>query len=272
MEKYHQTASQLSKHLTNAYSTSFSLSIRLFSPALRPHIYAIYGLVRVADEIVDTYMGNNALELLNELEHDTYRALKSGFSANPIVHAFAHTARQYDIQKNLVAPFFTSMRMDLTPQTYTKNNHETYIDGSAEVVGLMCLKVFGGNFEKREPGARRLGAAYQKVNFLRDIAADSQELQRWYFPNSTVESFDENAKKVIITNIEKDFSAAKKSIQQLPDSSRRAVVLSYRYYSVLLKKLKTTPAKELLKKRIRINNGYKVLLLIRTSLPGGDRV
>jgi len=165
MEKYHQTASQLSKHLTNAYSTSFSLSIRLFSPALRPHIYAIYGLVRVADEIVDTYMGNNALELLNELEHDTYRALKSGFSANPIVHAFAHTARQYDIQKNLVAPFFTSMRMDLTPQTYTKNNYETYIDGSAEVVGLMCLKVFGGNFEKREPGARRLGAAYQKLIF-----------------------------------------------------------------------------------------------------------
>ena len=272
MDHYHHISYELSERLTKAYSTSFSLSIRLFAPELRPHIYAIYGLVRVADEIVDTYKGSDAREILDELEQDTYRALKSGFSVHPIVHAFAQTARQYDIQKTLIQPFFTSMRMDLSPQTYNQKKYATYIDGSAEVVGLMCLKVFGGNFTKLEPGARRLGAAYQKVNFLRDIAADSQELHRWYFPNSTLESFDEKTKGIIIADIEKDFAVAKKAIQTLPNSSRRAVLLSYRYYSLLLKKLKHTPAHAILQNRIRIHNVTKILLLLRVSLPGGNRV
>ena len=274
MELYKQVSYKASKLVTNEYSTSFGLSIRLFSVTLRPHIYAIYGLVRIADEIVDSYDGPQQLNLLNDLEKQTMAAIDLGYSANPIVHAFALTARQYAIDATLIAPFFKSMRMDVTPTTFDQALYTTYIYGSAEVVGLMCLKVFTNDqklYAKLEKGAGKLGAAYQKINFLRDIAADAQGLGRWYFPISSFETFDDKAKTIIIRDIEKDLTSATKAIAQLPDSSRRAVALSYDYYNELLKKIRTTPASELQQKRIRVNNLQKTALFIRTSMKGKSR-
>jgi len=274
VELYKQVSYKASKLVTNEYSTSFGLSIRLFSVTLRPHIYAIYGLVRIADEIVDSYDGPQQLNLLNDLEKQTMAAIDLGYSANPIVHAFALTARQYAIDATLIAPFFESMRMDVAPTTFDQALYTTYIYGSAEVVGLMCLKVFTNDqklYAKLEKGAGKLGAAYQKINFLRDIAADAQGLGRWYFPISSFETFDDKAKTIIIRDIEKDLTSATKAIAQLPDSSRRAVALSYDYYNELLKKIRTTPASELQQKRIRVNNLQKTALFIRTSMKGKSR-
>ena len=268
MELYTKTSYQLGRTLTLNYSTSFGKSSKLFSKDIRDHIYAIYGLVRVADEIVDTYKGNGMGQLLDELEAHTLQALKTGFSPNPLVHAFATTARQYGIKKDLVRPFFKSMRMDLSPQTYDQQKYETYIYGSAEVVGLMCLKVFVADdaaYAKLEAPASRLGAAYQKVNFLRDIAADSEGLGRWYFPIGSAATFDEKTKRAIIADIDKDFAVAKKAIPALPESSQKAVLLSYEYYSRLLQKIKETSASRLLQERIRITNTKKIGLFIKTA-------
>lgn len=268
MDLYTATSYKASKLITNSYSTSFGLSIRLFEPALRPHIYAIYGLVRIGDEIVDTYTGDDQRELLDSLESETKRALKSGYSTNPVVHAFAQTAREFHINSALITPFFKSMRMDLSPQIYDQKKYETYIYGSAEVVGLMCLKLFVNNKEEYsffEPAAKRLGSAYQKVNFLRDIAADTNELDRWYFPNSSKETFDEKTKNAIIKDIEQDFHAAKSAIDTLPDASQNAVALSYQYYISLLHKIKQTPARELLRKRVRLNDAQKTVFLIKAA-------
>jgi len=274
MDLYTATSYKASRLVTNAYSTSFGLSIRLFEPSLRPHIYAIYGLVRIGDEIVDTYDGVDQRELLDSLEAETKRAIKSGYSTNPIIHAFAQTARTFDITSTLISPFFKSMRMDLTPQTYDQKKYETYIHGSAEVVGLMCLKLFVDSPEEYaffEPAAKRLGAAYQKVNFLRDIAADANELGRWYFPNSSKETFDEKTKQAIINDIEQDFLAAKSAIDTLPASSQKAVALSYQYYIGLLNKIKLTPAHVLLKTRVRLNDSQKGLFLLKAALKGKSR-
>jgi phytoene synthase len=271
MDEYTAISYKASKLITNAYSTSFGLSIRLFEASLRPHIYAIYGLVRIADEIVDTYQGADQSELLDNLEAEMTRAIVSGYSTNPIVQAFAHTARHYGIRTDLTKPFFESMRMDISPKKYDQKHYEEYIHGSAEVVGLMCLKIFTASqkeYDELEEGAKKLGAAYQKVNFLRDIAADSDELGRWYFPIASKETFDENVKDSIVKDIEKDFAAAKVAIDKLPASSQKAVQLSYHYYSGLLRKIKQTPAAELLKKRIRINDPQKLALLVKTSLSG----
>lgn len=267
-DTYARASYAASKLITNAYSTSFGLSITLFAASLRPHIYAIYGLVRIADEIVDTYDGPDKGERLDALEQETMLAVKGGYSANPIVHAYAQTARRYDIGDDLLAPFFASMRMDLAPRRYDQAAYETYIDGSAEVVGLMCLKVFtddSATYEALVPGARSLGAAYQKVNFLRDIAADSDELGRWYFPNGSKETFDEAAKQNIVEDIERDLSAAYAAIVRLPESSRAAVLLSYRYYERLLRIIKRTPAHTLLKQRVRVDDAQKLALLLRTK-------
>jgi len=271
VELYKQVSYKASKLVTNEYSTSFGLSIRLFSATLRPHIYAVYGLVRIADEIVDSYDGPHRLTLLNSLEKQTMAAIDLGYSTNPIVHAFALTVREYAIDTSLIAPFFESMRMDVTPMTFDQSLYDTYIYGSAEVVGLMCLKVFTNDqklYTKLKTGAGKLGAAYQKINFLRDIAADAQGLGRWYFPISSFETFDEAAKTTIVRDIEKDLVSAAKAIAQLPDSSRSAVALSYDYYSELLKKIRTTPAPQLQQKRIRVNNLQKTALFIRTSVKG----
>jgi phytoene/squalene synthetase len=274
VDQYTDASYKVSKLITNAYSTSFGLSIRLFEASLRPHIYAIYGLVRIADEIVDTYSGSDQRELLDSLESETKRALKSGYSTNPVVHAFTQTARSYSITSALLTPFFKSMRMDLTPQKFDQKKYEQYIFGSAEVVGLMCLKVFTNDqkqYDRLEKSAGKLGSAYQKVNFLRDIAADADGLGRWYFPIASKETFDEKAKTAIIKDIEKDFAAAKKAITKLPLSSRKAVSLSYDYYLGLLAKIKRTSAADLMKKRIRINDPQKLALLVRTSLTGTRR-
>jgi phytoene synthase len=268
MDLYTKTSYDTSKLVTTAYSTSFGLSIRLFEASLRPHIYAIYGLVRIAVEIVDTYQGSDQKEQLDALELQTKQALASGYSTNPVVHAFAQTARTYHITNTLIAPFFKSMRMDLAPKTFDQKLYDTYIYGSAEVVGLMCLKVFTSDdtrYSTLEPGAKRLGAAYQKVNFLRDIAADAEGLGRWYFPTGSFAAFDAKAKDAIVKDIEKDFAAAAKAIVKLPDSCRKAVTLSHQYYSELLKRIKLTSADDLKRTRIRVNNTQKAVLFIRTA-------
>jgi len=269
VELYNQASYKASKLITNEYSTSFGLSIRLFEASLRPHIYAIYGLVRIADEVVDTYTGKDRLKVLNDLEKQTMAAIITGYSTNPIIHAFALTAQKYDIDGSLIAPFFESMRMDITPQVFDQKLYDAYIYGSAEVVGLMCLKVFTADikrYNQLEKGAGKLGAAYQKINFLRDIAADAEGLGRWYFPISSFAAFDDKAKNAIVRDIEKDLAAAKKAIAKLPDSSQKAVSLSYQYYGELLKKIKLTPATQLRQKRIRVNNLQKTVLFARTSL------
>lgn len=267
MEHYTFVSYATAKHITKYYSTSFSLSSRLFDKPLRDHIYAIYGLVRIADEIVDTYRGEAASDELDSLETATIAALKTGYSANPIVHAFAHTARKYDIDDSYTKPFFESMRRDLSKVAFTQEEYDRYIYGSAEVVGLMCLKVFtDGNdkeYRELEPGAKALGAAYQKVNFLRDISNDVSRLGRAYFPNTADGTLSEEQKAYIIADITKDFAVADTYINKLPTSARRAVKTSYLFYAKLLKKLARTPAAVLMERRIRVGNAEKLCLFMR---------
>ena len=270
MELYTKVAYENSRHLTLSYSTSFGISSRMFSQEIRHHIYAVYGLVRIADEIVDTYKGVDARQILDNLELETYEAMKRQYSANPIVHAYALTAKKYDIDKKLIEPFFESMRMDLTPRLYTSNDYLRYIHGSAEVIGLMCLKVFctGDNtkYEELRVGASALGSAYQKVNFLRDLAADYKQLGRLYFPDVTYENFDEEAKQAIVRDIKDDFKVAYTSLQALPLSSRRATMMSYVYYFELLKKLEQTPVDVIKSRRVRLPSGRKTVLLLKALL------
>jgi phytoene/squalene synthetase len=265
MDLYDSVAQESSRLLTKRYSSSFGMASSLFDTSIRQDIYNIYGLVRLADEIVDTYRGDNAAMLLNDLEQDTYAAVASEYSTNLTVHAFQLTARKYGIDKELVAPFFTSMRTDLTAKRFNRKQYQTYIHGSAEVVGLMCLRVFcGGNqaqYEALRPGAMSLGAAYQKVNFLRDIAEDWEQLERYYFPIGSYDSFDEPTKAAIIDDIAADFGRAEPAIRQLPTSARRAVTLSYRYYSKLLQQLRRTPAARIKQQRVRISKARKLALL-----------
>ncbi len=270
MELYNDVGYELSERLTLRYSTSFGMSSRLFAATIRRDIYAIYGLVRVADEIVDTYRGDDKGMLLDDLENETYQALARGYSTNPIVQAFILTANRYGIAKDLIEPFFASMRMDVTPANYDASQYETYIYGSAEVVGLMCLKVFvngnGALYDTQAPAARALGAAYQKVNFLRDFAVDVQELGRTYFPGVTYDTFDETTKATIIADIQRDFAVAERGIADLPMSARKAVRLSYRYYRALLTLLEITPVAEIKQRRIRIAGWRKLLLFIAVKV------
>ncbi len=266
MDLYERTSYHLSKELTNSYSTSFSLSMRLFSPNIREHVYAVYGMVRIADEIVDSYAGKDQRLLLDELEKEVKAAVKRGYSTNPIVHSYALTAHRYNIPNTLVTAFFKSMRMDLHKVTFDTALYETYIYGSAEAVGLMCLKIFTDDealYLKLEKGARHLGAAYQKVNFLRDIKADHEALDRWYFPYASFESFDDKIKARIIKDIEKDFVIAQKGADGLPENSRRAVQLSISYYQTLLNKIKSVPASKLKTHRLRLNNLHKLGLFVK---------
>lgn len=269
MELYNKVAYAVSRLVTLDYSTSFGSSTKLFAKEIQPHIYAIYGLVRVADEVVDTYKGKDREDVLNALEQDVYTALKRGYSTNPIIQSFVLTANEYGISRTLIHPFFVSMLMDVKPVEYTQKLYETYIYGSAEVIGLMCLKVFvngdDAQYTRLEKGARALGSAYQKVNFLRDMAADYKELGRVYFPGVTFDGFDDATKNKIIKDIERDFSAAKKAVARLPQSSQRAVGLSIVYYGALLEKLKKTPADVIKQKRVRINDFKKALLLTKAA-------
>lgn len=270
MDLYDQVSIETAGIVTKRYSTSFSLACRLFPRDLRNSIYSIYGLVRVADEIVDTYAGPGARKLLDSLEAETEAALELGYSANPIVHAFARTAREFGISPDLTKPFFASMRQDLTKQHYTKAMLDEYIYGSAEVVGLMCLRVFTrGNqaeYERLLPGARSLGAAFQKVNFLRDLGSDEASLGRIYFPQLVDGQLDEVAKSAIEADIAADFEAARKAIILLPPAARPAVQLAYVYYIELFHRIQATSPHNLRTIRVRVSNPVKIWLFVRVAL------
>lgn len=270
MDVYNRASFLAAKELTNTFSTSFGIASRFFDQKKRTHIYNIYALVRVADEIVDTYQGKDMRTLLDTFEQETYQALGRGFSTNPIIHAFVVTANTVKIDRTLVTPFFKSMRMDIDKSSYSQKEYRDYIYGSAEVVGLMCLKVFVEGDQKKyqrlAKGAQALGAAYQKVNFLRDIHDDFATRKRYYFPENEFSKFDESAKDEIIKDIQKDFKIARKSLVQLPSDARRAVTVATVYYEALLKKISSTPAEVLIKKRVRISNVYKFLLLFLVVL------
>lgn len=268
MDLYSRTSYQLSEILTKKYSTSFSSSSQLFSKEIRPDIFAIYGMVRLADEIVDTYKGKDAELILNDFEKDVYSSIESQYSTNPILQSFALTAKKYEIDKGLIKPFFDSMRFDLKPQKMNSKNYQTYIYGSAEVVGLMCLKVFISNdtqkYQQLEAGARALGSAYQKVNFLRDMKTDYEDLGRVYFPGINFKNFNDDQKEQIINDIENDFKVAKEAVVKLPSNSKKAVATSFYYYSELLDKLKKTSAQDIKSRRVRVSNFKKSLIFIKS--------
>lgn len=273
MELYTSVSYELAEKLTKRYSTSFSISSQLFPSSIRPAIYAIYGMVRIADEIVDTYKASDALELLDRLEADIAAAIKrpGGYSTNPIIHAFVDTATKYHITNELTAPFFESMRVDVQGRkTFTREEYDNYIYGSAAVVGLMCLKVFTlekpADYESLRGGAEALGCAYQKVNFLRDLSADYAELGRSYFPNVSIKDLTEEQKQQIISEIDADFAEARPAIRRLPDTAKRAVTTSYVYYKDLLDKLRDTPVETLKDTRVRLAAPRKIWLLAKTQL------
>lgn len=258
-----------SKLVTQRYSTSFSLGTRLLSNSIRVHIYNIYGFVRFADEIVDSFHEFNKVDLLNRFEEDLMHAISNKISLNPILNSFQFTVNEKKIDIELIQAFLKSMRMDLTKNNYkTKKEYNEYIYGSADVVGLMCLKVFvdGDNskYEKLKPYAMSLGSAFQKVNFLRDLNADFKNLDRTYFPNLNLSNFDEESKVNIINEIEKDFNHALKGIFMLPESSRLGVYTAYKYYRKLLIKLKNTPSVKIQSARIRVPNYQKMGVLAQS--------
>ncbi len=270
MDQYKSVSYELAEHLTKRYSTSFSMSSRLFDVTIRPHIYAIYGMVRLADEIVDTYKRSDALEQLEAFRQAVLEAVEKGYSVNPLLHAFALTARLYGIKRDLLDPFFDSMAMDVEPQDFTVDLYNKYIYGSAEVVGLMCLRVFvdGDNtsYEALSKGAQALGAAYQKVNFLRDMRADYEELGRVYFPNVSFEGFDDKDKARVVSDIDADFLLASQVIEQLPRNSRKAVRASSYYYQELLHKLKIATPDLIKSQRLRVGNLRKIILLLKAVI------
>lgn len=269
-ELFDQVSFDCSKHVTKKYSTSFSLATKMLSKSIRTEIYNIYGFVRFADEIVDSFHEYDKQGLLDEFERDYYLGLHQGISLNPILNSFIQTVKKYNITDNLVQAFIKSMRADLQEVQYTtQKEYEDYIYGSADVVGLMCLKVFvNGDTERyealKEP-AMRLGSAFQKVNFLRDLKDDYQELNRSYFPNVNFGDLDENAKDLIIKDIEADFDFAyKHGILKLPVEAKFGVFMAFRYYKRLLKKLKKVPSEKIMNTRVRISNPMKINLLARS--------
>ncbi|UZH55953.1 phytoene/squalene synthase family protein [Salinimicrobium tongyeongense] len=267
---YDDLSVQVSRLTTRSYSTSFSLGIYFLHNRLRDPIYAIYGFVRVADEIVDSFEGFDQEYLLKKFREDTYEALQFKISTNPILNSFQEVVHQYDIDTQLIETFLQSMEMDLQKVDYTDEKYQQYILGSAEVVGLMCLHVFTDGdkemFAQLKPYAMKLGAAFQKVNFLRDLKDDYHVLGRTYFPGVDMENFSVEAKKQIEQEIEEDFRIALEGIKMLPASSKGGVYLAYVYYQSLFKKIKRLPAKRVLSGRIRINNGRKVGLMINSLL------
>tara|TARA_B000000477_G_scaffold89964_1_gene76805 strand:+ start:989 stop:1828 length:840 start_codon:yes stop_codon:yes gene_type:complete len=258
-----------SENVTKTYSTSFSLATRLLSENIRRDIYNIYGFVRFADEIVDSFHDYNKKELFEDFSIDLYKALKNKIHLNPILNSFQHTFHKYDIDISLVDAFMKSMKMDLSKKKYsTVKEFKEYIYGSADVVGLMCLKVFVQGNQKLylslKENAMSLGSAFQKVNFLRDLKADKEDLNRSYFPNTSFKNLDEKDKDFIISDIENDFLKGLEGIKNLPIEAKFGVFMAYRYYNQLLKKLKKTPATEIINRRIRVPNLKKLELLTRS--------
>ncbi|MEM8939455.1 MAG: phytoene/squalene synthase family protein [Bacteroidota bacterium] len=266
-ELYSKTAFDCSELITKTYSTSFSLGIRTLHKSYHPSIYAIYGFVRYADEIVDTFHDYDKKELLLRFKKDTYRAIKEGISLNPVLHSFQDIVNTYSISQDLIEAFLVSMEMDLSMKDYSDPDYKKYIYGSAEVVGLMCLKVFcDGNeeqYQKLTIPAKRLGSAFQKVNFLRDIKSDYNERGRIYFPGVDFKNFTSECKKAIEEDIKEDFRLALDGIKKLPKGVRAGVYLAYIYYTVLFKKIIKLSPERIKSQRIRIPNPIKFLLLFR---------
>lgn len=259
---------ECSKNVTKSYSTSFSTAVKMLSPSIRQDIYNIYGFVRFADEIVDSFHDYNKEELFELFENDLKLALQNRISLNPVLNSFQHTVHNYQIPNELIQAFMKSMKMDLVKSKYaTFAEYNEYIYGSADVVGLMCLKVFvNGDQEKYnqlEQSAMRLGSAFQKVNFLRDLKADYEDLNRTYFPNTDLSQLDEQSKNEIIKEIEADFDAGYKGIIQLPMEAKFGVYTAYIYYKKLLTKLKKTPSVEIKNTRVRVSDYQKIGLLAR---------
>lgn len=270
MDIYTKNALQCSKNTTLNYSTSFALGVSLLAKRLRNPIYSIYGFVRFADEIVDTFQEYNKKDLFHRFRQDTYRAIEEKISTNPILHSFQWVVHKYQIETEIIDAFLDSMEMDLTYDTYNRKTFQEYIYGSAEVVGLMCLKVFteGNNeeYEQLKTPARKLGEAFQKINFLRDIQSDFKDRARSYFPQIDPTSFNDRDKMEIEKDIDLDFQEAYIGIRKLSKESRLGVFLAYTYYMKLFIKIQHTKAENLMKKRYRISNTYKIILLIQGYL------
>ncbi|WP_024768739.1 phytoene/squalene synthase family protein [Aquimarina macrocephali] len=270
MKSIFDTVSQsCSKIVTNSYSTSFSLASKMLSDSIRQDIYNIYGFVRFADEIVDTFHEYDKEKLFNDFEEEMYKAIKNKISLNPILNSFQKTVHQYNISPELYEAFMKSMRLDLHKTNYlTDQEYKDYIYGSADVVGLMCLKVFvNGDAEKYadlKQSAMHLGSAFQKVNFLRDLKTDFEDLNRTYFPNLNLNELDEESKLKIIKEIEEDFDKALQGILKLPVEAKFGVYTAFIYYKKLLNKLKKTPSLEIKNTRIRVSNYQKFGLLAKS--------
>jgi phytoene/squalene synthetase len=265
---FDELSAQCSKRTTQQYSTSFSLGIKLLDKSLHRSIYGIYGFVRFADEIVDSFHGYNKEELLYEFRKDTYTAIHNGISLNPILNEFQRVVNEYNIDHEWIDTFLKSMKMDLSDKYHDVLSYQDYILGSAEVVGLMCLHVFVDGdktkFNELKPYAMSLGSAFQKVNFLRDLKADYEALGRTYFPGVDMESFSLEHKRQIEKEISEDFKMALVGIKKLPRKSRKGVYLAYVYYLQLFRKIKATPVEKIMESRIRVPNLSKVGLMFQS--------
>jgi phytoene/squalene synthetase len=270
MHLFHELSQECSKAATEKYSTSFSSAIKLLHPELRGPIFNIYGFVRFADEIVDTFHSFDKPELLGEFKKETYAAIYRGISLNPILHSFQLTVNKYQVSHDLIDAFFKSMEMDLSNTSYNSDGYQEYIYGSAEVVGLMCLYIFCEGdkvmYEKLKPAAQSLGAAFQKVNFLRDVKADYEQLSRTYFPEVDFKNFTPTMKCQIEADITRDFSNAFNGIVNLPVKARFGVYVAYKYYLSLFRKIKKTKPANILEQRIRIPNYGKVFIVAKAGL------
>lgn len=267
MDLYSNTCFECSKLITERYSTSFSLGIKAFDKKLRGPIYSIYGYVRYADEIVDTFHNHDKVKLFDAFKKDTINAIEQGISLNPVLHSFQDTINRYNVPMELVEAFWKSMEMDIDTSKYEEDSYKEYIFGSAEVIGLMCLMIFCNGdvneYNRLSPYAKSLGSAFQKINFLRDIKSDYQDRGRVYFPNVKFSEFCEEQKREIELDIKKEFDHAYEGIKQLPEGARLGVYIAYRYYLDLFRKIKSLPATEVAKRRIRVGDTRKALLFVQ---------
>jgi len=268
---YDETSYKISDVITRSYSTSFSLAIRSFGKEMQNSIAAVYGLVRIADEIVDTFHDKDKISLLHTLRKDTFESIEKKISINPVLHSFQLTVNEYSIPHDYIESFFESMKMDIYSNYYDRENYDKYVYGSAEVVGLMCLKIFcHGNdrlFEELKEPARALGSAFQKVNFLRDIKNDLSERKRIYLPGAENSTFiNQKNKQLLEEEIEKEFSIALSGIKRLPDNSCIAVYSAYQYYYKLFEKIKKLEVEDLFLNRISVSNYTKVFLLLKNTV------
>ena len=267
---FDKVSNDCSEITTKSYSTSFSLGIKILDKRLHNPIYGIYGFVRFADEIVDSFHNYNKKELFNKYKNDTYLGINNKISLNPIINSFQEVVNKFKIDHSLIESFLNSMEMDLEDQNYDENTYKKYILGSAEVVGLMCLTIFvngdQNKYNELKPYAMKLGSAFQKINFLRDANDDYKALGRTYFPEVNMENFNKSDKLKIENEIENEFIEGFKGIRMLPNTSKGGVYLAYKYYYNLFKKIKKIPAQQILEKRTRISNFRKFTILVSSMI------